>query len=89
LVRVSDLEPLQKTLIPSLLASLEPPLELQALHVLQLIVQSRSEVLLTSLQYFGAAQKLQRAANANTELRDTYEKVITQLFRAREEAARD
>lgn len=75
LVRWQELEPLHNSLVPALLASLEPPLELQALHVLQLLVQSQSELLLASLQRCGAAQTLQRAANSNAELRATYEKV--------------
>uniref|UniRef100_H3GSC3 Uncharacterized protein n=1 Tax=Phytophthora ramorum TaxID=164328 RepID=H3GSC3_PHYRM len=80
LVRWPDLVPLQNALVPSLLACLEPPLELPALHVLQLLVQSGLEVFAASLQRFGAAQKLQRAANSNAELRPTYEKLLSQIY---------
>ncbi|KAG7383595.1 hypothetical protein PHYPSEUDO_003521 [Phytophthora pseudosyringae] len=80
LVRWQDLEPLQNALVPALLACLEPPLELDALHVLQLLVQSQSETFLASLQHFGAAQKLQRAANSNSELQNSYEKLLRQIY---------
>ncbi|POM65448.1 Hypothetical protein PHPALM_18831, partial [Phytophthora palmivora] len=80
LVRLQELEPLQNALIPGLLECLEAPLELEALHVLQLLVQSQSEVVLASLQHFGAAQKLQRAANNNPELQSSYEKVLRQIY---------
>ncbi|KAK1935075.1 hypothetical protein P3T76_010841 [Phytophthora citrophthora] len=76
LVRWQELEPLQNSLIPALLACLEPPLELETLHVLELLVQSQSEVFLASLQHSGAAEKLQRAANCNPELQSSYEKVL-------------
>ena len=82
LVQWQELEPLQTALVPSLLACLEPPLELDALHVLQLMMQSDSDVFLSSLHHFGAAQKLQRAAQATPELQATYEKVY-RLYRAR------
>ncbi|KAE9012492.1 hypothetical protein PF011_g8890 [Phytophthora fragariae] len=80
LVRWQELEPLHNSLVPALLASLEPPLELQALHVLQLLVQSQSEILLASLQRCGAAQTLQRGANSNAELRAMYEKLLRQIY---------
>ncbi|KAG6577962.1 Multidrug and toxin extrusion protein 1 [Phytophthora cinnamomi] len=80
LVRWPELEPLHASLVPALLASLEPPLELPALHVLQLLVQSQSELLLASLQRCGAAQALQRAANGNAELREDYEKLLRQIY---------
>ncbi|KAF1788161.1 Armadillo-type fold [Phytophthora cactorum] len=80
LVRWQELEPLQSSLIPSLLACLVPSLELDTLHVLELLVQSRSEVFLAGLQHFGAAQKLQQAANKNPELQTSYEKVNIQLL---------
>ncbi|KAI9998724.1 hypothetical protein PInf_003314 [Phytophthora infestans] len=80
LVRWQELEPLQSSLIPSLLACLEPPLELDTLHVLELLVQSQSEVILASLQHFGAAQKLQQAANKNPELQTSYEKLLRQIY---------
>ncbi|RLN48048.1 hypothetical protein BBJ28_00004857 [Nothophytophthora sp. Chile5] len=78
LVRCGQLEPLQSALVPRLLASLaEAPLELHALHVLQILVQSGSVVLLSSLQGHGAAEHLQRAARAagRPELQAAYEKV--------------
>ena len=76
LVCWQELEPLQTALVPSLLTCLEPPLELDALHVLQLLmVQSQSDVFLSSLHHCGAAQKLQRAAHATPELQTTYEQV--------------
>ncbi|KAL3666097.1 hypothetical protein V7S43_008888 [Phytophthora oleae] len=80
LVRWQELEPLQNSLIPALLACLEPPLELETLHVLQLLVQSQSEVFLASLQHSGAAEKLQRAANCNPELQSSYEKLLRQIY---------
>ncbi|KAF4127279.1 hypothetical protein GN958_ATG23533 [Phytophthora infestans] len=80
LVRWQELEPLQSSLIPSLLACLEPPLELDTLHVLELLVQSQSEVILASLQHFGAAQKLKQAANKNPELQTSYEKLLRQIY---------
>ncbi|RMX66658.1 hypothetical protein DD238_002572 [Peronospora effusa] len=80
LVQWQDLEPLQTSLIPSLLACLEPPLELETLHVLQLLVQSQSDILVTSLQHYGAAEKLQRGANKNPELQATYEKLLKQIY---------
>uniref|UniRef100_M4BGJ4 Rotatin N-terminal domain-containing protein n=1 Tax=Hyaloperonospora arabidopsidis (strain Emoy2) TaxID=559515 RepID=M4BGJ4_HYAAE len=80
LVQWQELEPLQTALVPSLLACLEPPLELDALHVLQLMMQSDSDVFLSSLHHFGAAQKLQRAAQANPELQATYEKLLRQIY---------
>ncbi|KAG6960088.1 hypothetical protein JG688_00009772 [Phytophthora aleatoria] len=80
LVRWQELEPLQSSLIPSLLACLVPPLELDTLHVLELLVQSRSEVFLAGLQHFGAAQKLQQAANKNPELQTSYEKLLRQIY---------
>ncbi|RLN71238.1 hypothetical protein BBJ28_00007027 [Nothophytophthora sp. Chile5] len=78
LVRCGQLEPLQSALVPRLLASLaEAPLELHALHVLQILVQSGSVVLLSSLQGHGAAEHVQRAARAagRPELQAAYEKV--------------
>ncbi|KAG6956984.1 hypothetical protein JG687_00010265 [Phytophthora cactorum] len=80
LVRWQELEPLQSSLIPSLLACLVPPLELDTLHVLELLVQSQSEVFLAGLQHFGAAQKLQQAANKNPELQTSYEKLLRQIY---------
>ncbi|CAI5734190.1 unnamed protein product [Hyaloperonospora brassicae] len=76
-----ELEPLQTALVPSLLTCLEPPLELDALHVLQLLMaQSQSDVLLSSLHHCGAAQTLQRAAHATPELRATYEQLLRQIY---------
>ncbi|TDH73185.1 hypothetical protein CCR75_008407 [Bremia lactucae] len=82
LVCWQELEPLQNVLIPALLANLEPPLELKTLHVLQLLLQSQSEIFVASLQHHGAAQKLQRAANANPELQSTYEKVKNHVLKS-------
>ncbi|CAH0480426.1 unnamed protein product [Peronospora belbahrii] len=80
LVQYQDLEPLEKSLIPSLLACLEPPFELETLHVLELLVESKSEVFLASLQHHGAAPKLQQAARKNPELQATYEKLLRQMY---------
>ncbi|KAF4320366.1 hypothetical protein JM18_004844 [Phytophthora kernoviae] len=81
LIHWRELEPLQSSVIPSLLTSLkDPALELSALHVLQLLAQSGSTILLSSLQHFGAAQSLQRAANGNQELQETYEKLLRQIY---------
>ena len=75
LVQWHELEPLQTSLIPSLLACLEPPLELETLHVLQLLIQSESSMLVASLEHYGAAAKLHERATTNPALQATYEKV--------------
>ncbi|ETI32329.1 hypothetical protein, variant 1 [Phytophthora nicotianae P1569] len=80
LVRWQELESLQSSLIPGLISCLEPPSELEALHVLELLVQSHSEVFLASLQHFGAAQKFQRAAHTSPELQASYEKLLRQIY---------
>ncbi|KAI9922572.1 hypothetical protein PsorP6_000896 [Peronosclerospora sorghi] len=81
LIGWKELEPLHKAFVPSLLTCLEPPLELEALHVLELLLQTRSDTLIACLQLAGAAQKLHRAAEQqHPELQTTYDKLIRQLY---------
>ncbi|KAL8014179.1 putative rotatin [Plasmopara halstedii] len=80
LIHYKELEPLHCTLVPALLACLEPPMGVETLHVLQLLVQNHSEAFLASLQHHGAAEKLQRAANANPELQTSFDQLLKQIY---------